>query len=158
MRVSYDTAKGSERTAASTNNWGSTASEKFSTALGFQKRRQVENDYQCAVKLQADLERQDQGGFHGKNERQSTKGKKLSTDSSTSFPCMSCSVEGREYDMVCISPCCHRFCRSCLGEYVLSSLHQNRFPIPCPMCAAYDETPFKSSREPFSSMPEPCKP
>ncbi|KAG5731713.1 hypothetical protein E4T56_gene712 [Termitomyces sp. T112] len=109
-----------DKMAFGSDSWGKPASDKISSASSFKTRKQIENDYE-------------------KQERQPAKGNKIST-------CMSCSKH-LERDMVRISVCNHWLCKNCLREYVSSSLrqdHQDRFPIFCPVCVAYN-TSFRNS-------------
>ncbi|KAG6890929.1 hypothetical protein C0995_000886 [Termitomyces sp. Mi166 len=91
-----------ETPGGSDGSWCKTASEKFLGASGFRIRKQIMDDYACALQLQEGMKKEDRSSSHGKNERQPAKDKGLFTDSPAPFPCISCSKTRSKRDMICV--------------------------------------------------------
>ncbi|KAI0062805.1 hypothetical protein BV25DRAFT_1915927 [Artomyces pyxidatus] len=51
------------------------------------------------------------------------------------FECNICFDNYPEALAMRLEPCRHAFCSGCVLEYVATRLEQNKFPVPCPVCA-----------------------
>ncbi|KAG6911650.1 hypothetical protein DXG01_007900 [Tephrocybe rancida] len=66
----------------------------------------------------------------------STEHQVRATELPTPITCALCSEEVQEVDVARVPKCLHPLHKRCIKDYTIASLHQNHFPIPCPVCAA----------------------
>jgi hypothetical protein len=85
-------------------------------------------DHKHALRLQSE--------FDTEHARIHQEHHELSTSTQPEFDCGICLDTHSEDHVAILESCGHKYCRSCMREYVSTKLKEHRFPMFCPTCLA----------------------